>query len=244
MIPIGSIYNDVADVVNKDENSNLTYEMFNRMSRRGELRLLDWITGKVTGQIMPQYLMNQKNRDWTSPLLNSYPTVIDAKGIFEKPDDYYYYDNLYELNLTDTSCEEDKDCDNINKVDEVGRFVIDILSGDKFNQRINTKIKKLKPRPKRAIAKEIGNTFELYPVGLQGVVLEYIKRPVFATIVSTVDPTFNTEVIDDAASTNYMWNEMAREALIFFISDSFINHTTAQSSKQFNNASNQELAGK
>lgn len=236
MITVTSIYNDVArDSVYKDQNGYLDYNMFNRISRRAELRLLDWLTGDVTGQKLPISFSNQKSKDWLSELLKPYSTTLDAKGQFAKPEDYYYYDNMYSLTLSDNNCEDDNDVQN---------NVITLLDGDRFNQRKKTFIRGLKPTPEKAIAKEIGDSFEVYPANIPGVNLDYISIPVFAKIVSMNDTTFNQPVIDPANSTNFSWPESVREALIYFLTDSFMNHVTEQAGKEFNNASNASAIGK
>lgn len=242
MIDVGSIYEDVADVVNKNDNGTLDYGKFNRMSRRAELRLLDILTGDITGQRLPAYFSNQKTKDWLANFITPYKTTLDIEGQFERPENYYYYDNMYSLTLEDTTCDEVENCEDL-KIDEIRKNVIILLNGDRFNQRKNTYIKLLKPTPEKAIAKEIGKSFEVYPSTLAGVVLDYVRVPVFAEIKTTLDVDFDIPVIAPN-SINYEWDESCREALIYLISDSFFNNVSDISGKQMSNASNQTTAGK
>ena len=246
MITIQSVYQDVArDSVYKDENGLLDFNMFGRMSKRGELRLQDWLTGDVSGQKLPISFSNQKTKDWISPFLTPYKTSLDAEGQFKKPDDYYYFDNLYSLNLKNNDCkEEETDCGENNNEKEIEKNVIRLFDGDKYNQKIKTRIKGAKPTPTNAIAKEIGNSFEVYPKNVAGVVLEYIRLPKFAKIVTLIDPVLNDVVIDPTNSINYEWGEGVREALIYFITDSFATHISSPTLKQMNNLSNASNVGK
>lgn len=240
MILVSSIYNDVLDLISKDQNGEMDFSMFNRMSKRAEVRLLDFLTGNVTGQKPPVSFSNQKTRDFLSPIMKDYKTGLDNDGKFTKPTDYYYYDNMYSL-IAPEACEEPEDCD--ADVDEaIGKYVITLLSGDRFNQRKDTYISGLKPTPKKAIAKEVGAGFEVYP-NVAGVVLEYVSTPVFAKIVGTIDPTYNTPVVNENTSTNYTWDEGVRELLVYFLGDAFYNHISLQSGKQMSNASNATVAG-
>lgn len=243
---IQSVYQDVArDSVYKDENGFLDFNMFNRMSKRGENRLQDWLTGGVDMQKPPVSFSNQKIKDWLSPFLTPYKVSLDADGKFKKPADYYYFDGLYSLNLKNNDCkEEDTDCGENNIKKEIEKDVIRIFDGDRFNQKIKTKIKGAKPTPSKAIAKEMGDSFEIYPKEVAGVVLEYIRLPKYAAIVTRVNTTLNDVEIDPTASTDYEWGEGCREALIYFITDSFANHISSATLKQMNNLSNASNVGK
>lgn len=243
---VQSVYTDVArDSVYKDENGNLDFNMFTRMSKRGEMRLLDLLTGDVSGQRLPISFSNQKTKDWLSPFLAPYKASLDADGVFKKPLDYYYFDNLYSLNLKNNDCkEDDTDCGKNDNKKEIDKDVIRLFDGDRFNQKIKTKIKGAKPTPAKAIAKEIGDSFEVYPKEVAGIVLDYIRLPKFAKIVPMVDPVFNNEVIDPVNSIDYEWGEGCREALIYFITDSFATHISSPTLKQMNNLSNASNVGK
>lgn len=246
MIKIQELYEDVArDSVYKDENGFLDYNMYNRMSKRGELRLLDWLTGDVSGQKLPISFSNQKTKDWLSPLLTEVKKSLDSEGRFEKPEDYYYYDNMYSLTLENNDCvEKDTACDEDEVVKKINKNLIRLFDGDRFNQRNKSNIKGLKPTVTKPIAKEIGKTFQIEPVNIAGVVLEYIRIPKFAKIVTQVNLVFNDVEIDPVNSDNYEWDESVREALIYFITDSFANHVASASIKQMNNLSNATNVGK
>ena len=247
-LSVSSVYQDAArDSANKDENGYLSYEMFNRMSKRAELRLLNYLTGDVQNDKPPIPYLSQKNKDWLSPLIVPLNTSLDTDGKFSKPDNYYGYENMYALTLEESVCDEDEyiDCDKEESdKNRIKRYPITLLDGDKFNKRATTYIKELKPTEKKAIAKEVGNDFEVLPKEIAGVILEYIKYPVFAKIVSENDPDFNDEIISETASTNYEWGEWAREALVYFITDFFSQHIADISLKQMNNSSNINLAGR
>lgn len=244
MIPVEKIYLDVLDAIDKDQNGEMDFELFNRMSRRAELRLLDYLTGNVTGQVLPIAYSSQKSKDLLSDFITPFKTSLDSDGRFSKPDDYYYYDNMFSLTIENVGCDVDVDCDTDINVDEVKNNVITLLNGDRFNKRKNTYIQTLKPTPEKAIAKEVGTGFEIYPASIPGVYLEYIAFPEYAEIVGAIDTTYNTPIVNTVTSTNYKWNEGATEMLVYFISDSFFNRTSFQAGKQMGNASNQLLAGK
>lgn len=243
---VQSVYQDVArDSVYKDENGFLDFNMFNRMSKRGENRMQDWLTGDVSGQKLPIAFSNQKVKDWLSPFLTPYKASLDADGQFKKPADYYYFDSLYSLNLKNNDCkDDDTDCGENNNKKEIEKDVIRLFDGDRFSQKIKTKIKGATPTPSAAIAKEIGDRFEIYPKEVAGVVIEYIRLPKYAAIVTRVNTTFNDVEIDPTASTDYEWGEGCREALIYFITDSFATHISSPGLKQMNNISNASNVGK
>ena len=70
MIDIISVYNDlVNDGVTTAQRGRLSIASFNRMSRRAELRLINYLSGDVDGEVPPAPWMTQKNKDWLSPFL-------------------------------------------------------------------------------------------------------------------------------------------------------------------------------
>ena len=217
MIPVKSIYNDVAlDTVDSDTNGNLDFETFNRMSKRAELRLMDFLTGDVDGVKLPAPYSTLKIKDWLSPFITPYPVQI-KNGKIDKPEGYYGFENMYLLGTynVQSSCYEEVESD------EGCNTSIELLDGNKFYQRCNTFIEGLKPSFLKPIAKEVGNTFEFLPKDLGSIILEYIRYPKFAQIVGGIDPIYNDEVIDENLSTNYEYNENMRELLIYFITQSF-----------------------
>lgn len=223
MIPVAEVYLDCADDINIQENGAFNYDMFNRFSWRGQLRLMDWLSGDVSGVIPPEPYRTQKNRDWLSDFVVSYKAnVVD--GIITRPQDYYLYQDLFVLkgNLTD--------CDDDEKIIEDDP--VTLLSNDKFKVRAKTNIKRLKPSHGKPIVKQVGRTFEWKPIDIGSVKLEYIRYPAKAIIVTKLDTTYNEEVPDEDASTDFEWNENARGILCWFIVDSFNNRTREQGSKQ------------
>lgn len=235
MLSIVEIYEDVSkDTANADQNGQLSYAMFSRLSKRAELRMLSWLTGSDSGANIPQPWVNQKNKDWLSPLIKKFPTQVVA-GAINRPEDYYLYENFYRLGTgAKASCddqEEDKPVDDANTP-------IELLDGQQFYERSRTYIDELKPSINKPISKIVGNTFEVLPKDLGSVTLEYIKMPVFGSITAKPDPdpVYNDEVID--VITNYEWDERSRPLLIWFICDEYANNTREQALKQFNAASN------
>lgn len=238
MIEVISVYDDVTkDSINKWESGYASIEMFNRLSRRAELKILDWLSGDVAAQTPPEPWVTQKNKDWLSPLIAKLPVVI-TNGVFEKPSDYYKYDDSFSIPIKD-----DCDSDDEEQTIEVCDIPITVLNGDKFNKRCTTYIEDLKPSFKKPIAKIVGNTFETRPRDLGGATLEYIRYPKFAIIGKKLDPDYNNEVPDNNNSINYEWGEWARELLIFWITDLYSNHIREQALKQFNVASGKTARG-
>lgn len=236
MVNAISLYEDVKDAVNKDQNGDLSIGMFNRLSRRAELRIIDWLTGDVAGIQPPEPWATQKNKDWLSPLLLKFATQ-SKDGYINKPEDYYRYDNFY-IKGTRASI----DCDDESAGDTCNT-PIEILDGDKFNYRCGTYIEGLKPSLQKPIAKIIGNEFELQPQELGSVVLEYVRYPKFASIASKHDNVYNETIPDPANSQHYEWGEWAREPLIYFITNYFADHTREKAIKEFNNATGKTVRG-
>lgn len=229
MLSVVEIYEDVSkDTTNADQNGQLSYAMFSRLSRRAELRLLSWLTGSDSGERLPMPWANQKNKDWLSPLIKKFSTQA-VNGFINRPSDYYEFDNFFRLGTSENgSCEEDENPDECNTP-------IELLDGSQYYERCRTHIEELKPSLNKPISKIVGNTFELMPKDLGSVTLEYIKMPVFGSITGKIDTTFNDEVPDTVV--NYEWDERARPLLIWFIVDEYANNTREQAIKQFNAAS-------
>jgi hypothetical protein len=231
VLSIVSIYDDVVkDTANSDQNGAITYDMFTRMSKRAELRLLDWLSGDVSNERPPAPYLTQKNKDWLSPFIVKLPAQV-VNGVIQRPADYYQYENFYRLGTkVNADCEDDDiqptECNT----------PIEILDGQQFYERCNTYIEELKPSLNVPICKLLGNTFEVLPKDLGSVCLEYIRYPNYGSIIPKIDVIYNEEVPDIV--TNYEWNENSRELLIWFICDTFANHTREQALKQFNAASN------
>lgn len=238
MINVKSIHADVVqDSVNKFENGNLSIPMFSRLSRIGELWLIDWLTGDTAAQQPPAPYLSQKNKDWLAPLIKKFPVNI-VNGSFTRPADYYQYENMYRIAAPTSDCEDENP-----DYAEVPNANITLLDGAKFNERSTTYISELKPSMGKAIAKQVGKDFEFFPKDLGPVVLEYIRYPVFAELKSKMDTVYNEEVPDDATSINYEWDENARPLLVWKITDLFFNHTREQAGKQFNAASGKTVRG-
>ena len=230
---VASVYNDVMDEVNQTESFD--YGKFNRMSRRGELGLLKILTDDTLPK-MPPMFSKQKSKDWVAHLLTQHKAGLDAEGRFTRPANYYYYDNMYSLSLDENCAKEG--CDEEEK--EVSKNVIRLVNGDRFSLLKTSYVRLEKPTVKRGIAKQVGDSFEVFPI-MAGIVLEYIRIPVFAEIVGGIDEELNEPTILPA-SKDYEWGESCRETLVYLISDAFFNNVSDISGKQMNNSSNQILA--
>lgn len=232
MLDIKTVYDDVVkDTANADQNGQLSYQMFTRLSRRAELRMLEWLSGPIDGNPnMPAPWKTQKNKDWLSPLIKKYPAQV-VNGTIDRPSDYYLYEDFYRI-----GSKSDADCDDDVIVTDDCNTPIELLDGQQYYQRCRTYIDELKPSLDKPIAKLVGNKFEVLPKDLGSVELEYIALPVFGSITGKVDPIYNDEVPD--VVVNYSWDERSRPLLIWFIVDEFSNHVSSQSMKQFNQASN------
>ena len=227
MVSAIEIYETVTkDSINKWESGYASIDMFNRLSKRAELRIVDWLSGDVAGVQPPEPWLTQKNRDWLSPFITKFPTSV-VNGSFDKPEDYYRYDNSSRL-----GSKVEDDCEEETSIDECDT-PITILDGDKFNQRCITYIKDKKPSFKKPIAKLIGNQFDVRPKDLGSVTLEYIRYPKFAAVGKTMDLVYNEEVADPNNTTDYEWGPWAMDVLIFYISNFFADHTREQALKQF-----------
>lgn len=237
------IYKDVSFRINKQTNGELTYTQFNATSWLAQLNLIDWLTGSMTGQQPPEPYLTQKNRDWLSFLITKKDFNV-VGGSITRPEDYYQYENFYKIGgNTGGECDEDKEEDEDEVVEESCSTPIRLMSNEKFNQRCQTYIKSLKPSFKKPIAKQVGVTFELKPADIGSVTLEYIRYPKRAEIKTKMDTTYNEEVPDEATTVNFEWPEYARPLLIWFVVDEFFNNTREQAGKQFNSATGKTPRG-
>jgi hypothetical protein len=232
---IKSIYEDVADVIDLNQNGSLSFGRFNRFSKRAELKFIDWLTGKIDIPNLPQPYQSQKNKDWVSPFIVPLPANI-VDGTIVVPPDYYLYEHLRRIgSKLDADCEEDENDNGIvtKKCDPI----ITMLDSAAFDMRCNTYIDELRPSPNNAIAKRVGNKIEFRPSDLGSIVLEYIRYPLYGKVVTKVDTTYNEEVIDETLSTDYEWGEYARNHLVWFIVDEFANNSRERAVKENNLAS-------
>ena len=238
-IEVTSLYDDVIkDSANTAENGEISVSQFNRLSKRAELSLLNWLTGDVAGQQPPAPWLTQKNKDWLSPFITQYKAHAEG-GIITRPDDYYQYDNLALIGSAGNSdCDEDED-DAIPK--EVCNTSVELLDGQQFDIRCNTYIDEIKPSLSKPIAKMIGRTFVFAPKDAGSVQLEYIRYPVYAEIKSKKDSVYNDVIPDPLTSKNYEWDEAVRQVLIYVITDLWSNITREQASKTFNEATGKQL---
>lgn len=232
MINVNDVYLSANDKINSSENGDFSFERFNRMSWIAQLRLIDWLSGDVSGVTPPEMYQNQKDRDYLSPFIKKYPQQI-ANGVITKPDNYYLLDNAYLLGSYDDSA----DCETNEAIKIQGcNTRIELLSGDQFNERCHTFIEGMQPSFTKPITKIVGNEFEFLPKDLGSVTVEYIRYPVRAKIAAKIDPLYNNLVYDPATSIDFEWSAFAEDILAWFIADQFSNFTREQSLKQFNTA--------
>lgn len=230
-ISILEIFEDVKkDTANADQNGELTYAQFSRLSKRAELALHEWLTGGVTNERLPIPWVSQKNKDWLSFFITKFKTN-PVNGLVERPADYYQYENLYRLGSTVAA-----DCDEDDVQPDECNTPIEVLDGQQFYERCHTYIDELKPSIHKPIAKQVGEDFELMPKDMGSVCLEYIRLPKFGRVTGKIDPVFNEEVPD--VVEDYEWGEWARPFLIWWITDFYTNKTREKAGKEFNAASN------
>lgn len=238
MSNIIDIYNSLSlDDANKDQNGTISYPRFNRLSRRAEIKLLDWVSGDIEGQKPPEPYTTQKDKDFLSPFITKFPAQV-VNGSITKPSDYYGYENMYRLgNKLSADCEEEEaSSDGCNTP-------IELLDGGQFFERCNTDIEELKPSFKKPIAKIIGKQFDFLPNDLGSVQLEYIRYPIYGEIKTKMDTVYNEEVPDPLTSINYEWDDKAINLLIWFMVDLFCNHNREQALKQFNAITGKTVRG-
>jgi hypothetical protein len=241
-ITISSVFDDVRRAVAK-ENGYCSISDFNAWSRLAENRIIDFITGRIDGISLPQMYTSQKDKDIVSPFIEKYKSGLDSEGQITKPANYYTYDNMYALSLKELECDEDdidSACDDDKKQDadtsNIEKTVIELLDGHAFYIRAKSRIKGLAPSMKKPIAKERGNYFEFLPNEIGGVTLEYIRYPIYGVAVGMMDNVYNEEVIDPNASTDYEWNENARNMLVDIIVDFFADSVRESALKNMNAA--------
>lgn len=233
-----SVYNDFLFEINKS-GGYLSASEFNGISKRAELKFLDWVSGKLSGEI-PQPYTTQKVRDWLAPLTDKKLLQV-TQGRITKPDNYYMWENMFLMGdyYKTPECDDQEDDDN----EDPGTVVsdcdipIELLTNSAFKERCITYIQSLKPSFTKPICKMVGREVEFNPKDLGSVTLEYVRYPVFGEIKLVLDPTYNEEIPDEATSIDYEWEEYAREYLLFFLIDAFSNSTREQALKQFNAAS-------
>lgn len=227
MISVSSIYlAAISDDVNTSENGGITLPQFGRYLRRAEINLLKYLTGDLMPRNdFPMPFNTQKNKDY----LKRFITKKKANGAFILPEDYYMYDNLYKIGSKKNGCEDEGEL-----ADKGCNIPIPILDGQKFYSRCNSYIKGLKPTANNPICKIVNNSVEFQPEDVGSVVLEYIRYPKFADVVTKEDKEFNDVVIDESKSTNLEWDEWAFEPLVWFIVNRAAVHTRERSAMENN----------
>lgn len=226
MIDVIEIYQDCADLINVEENGQFDYQMFNRFSWLGQLRLLDWLSGDVKGIQPPQPYTVQKCRDWLSRFVIKYSQNVN-NGILTRPSDYYLYQDFYGYSGNVEDCDDTADI-------VITKNPITLLGNDKYNLRNKSYINGLTPSIDNPICKQVGLTFEISPTDIGSVTLEYIRYPLRASIETKKDNVYNQLIPDTANSIDFEWDEFARNILVYYIVDCFANRNREQALKQTN----------
>lgn len=231
------MYQDAARLLaNTDENGYWSYELYNQGIRIASNKVIDYVTGDSSMQTLPISYSTQKAKDFISFLITAYKAPIE-NAVITKPSDYYTFENLSILSISDTGCEDDTDCETDTIAPQIIEIPVEVLDGQQFNVRAQTYIKGLKPSPKKPIAKFIGNTIEFLPKELGSCKLEYIRYPIYGEIVTMIDPVYYDVVADPNASIDNEFGEWARELLLYYLVQGFSTHISQQSLYQMNEAS-------
>lgn len=215
-IEVNSLFLDLCDRVVPEQNGNVLFTRFNRFSKLAELKLLNWLTGEISGsqQGYPTPYTTEKVRDLLSPLLASEKIQVE-NGTCNKPDGYYMFERAAIIgDRRDELCGEDVIITGIDTP-------IELLDAAVFDNRSQTYIQSLKPSIKKPICKIVGNEYHFLPKDLASIIIEFKRYPVYAELKATVDTVYNIEIVDLATSIDYEWGEYAREPLLFFMTQFF-----------------------
>jgi hypothetical protein len=226
---INGVFLDVLDRVSPEMNGSLTIQKFNRYSKLAELKLLNWLSGTLSGeQGYPEPYTTQKSSDYLSPFVSTDKKQVE-NGIAQKPDGYYLWQKAAIIgDRKDELCGEPVI---ITGVDTP----IERLDSAPFDSRSQTHIESLKPSIRKPICKIVGDSILTLPKDLGSILIEFVRYPVYGELKTMIDTVYNNEVVDLENSVNYEWNEYAREPLIFFITQ-FYGAGTRESNLQQQNS--------
>ena len=211
MINVNSVFLDCMDRVAPEMNGSVTIQKFNRYSKLAELRLLNWLTGNISGQPgFPEPYSTQKVKDYISFLLGTDKKQVE-NGMADKPDNYYMWERAAVIgDRRDELCGDDVIISGIDTP-------IELLDSASFDARAQTFIASLKPSIRKPICKLVGDSILTLPKDLGSIIIEYKRYPVYGELKMTVDPVYNNEIVDTATSIDYEWPEAVRQDLIYFI---------------------------
>ena len=211
MIDVNSIFLDVMDRVAPEMNGSITIQKFNRYSKIGELKLLNWLTGNISNQPgYPEPYNTQKVKDYVSFLLTTDKKQVE-NGMADKPDDYYMWERAAVIgDRRDELCGDEV-------IITGADTPIELLDSASFDARSQTHIESLRPSIRKPICKLAGDSILTLPKDLGSIVIEYKRYPIYGELKMTIDPVYNTEIVDTATSIPYQWSENVRQDLIFFI---------------------------
>jgi len=228
-----SLYNDYLDRTASEQNGVTTIEKYNRYSKLGELRLMDYLSGDVEGTKPPEPYNVQKLKDWFTIFITTDSKQVQ-NGTSPRPGNYYRFESLKIIG----SYLDENDCGEAEVVHKANT-PITLLDSQMFDKRLITDIKSLRPSARKPYAKMVGQTFVYAPEDLGSVILEYARNPVFGEVKTKIDPVYNDLVPDPATSIPYEWPEYARNILLYFIVQQFPIGTREKALVEQN-----ELAGK
>lgn len=211
MLNVNSVFLDVCDRVVPEQNGSVVFSKFNRFSKLAELKLLNWLTGNISGQQgFPEPYSTQKEIDYVSFLISTDKKQVES-GLADKPDGYYMWERAAIIgDRKDELCGEDII---ISGVDTP----IELLDSQVFDNRSQTYIQSLKPSIRKPICKIVGDSLMLLPKDLGSIIIEFKRYPIYAELKTKIDTVYNNEVYDSDASIDYEWPEAVRQDLIFFI---------------------------
>lgn len=205
-----SLYHDVIDRTATEQNGEMGIEKFNRYNRLGGLRMLDFISGDISGITPPEPYSTEKVRDWLSLFITTDTKQVQS-GTSPKPENFYRYESLSMIgDYRDEVCGKDVLVSN-------GNTPIELLDALQFDSRCQTYIKSLKPSAKKPIAKMVGSEFHYMPKDVGSVKLEYVRYPIFGEIKIKFDAVYNEQVPDPATSIDSEFPDYARELIVYFI---------------------------
>lgn len=205
MISVYSVYKDVLDDVNKEENGAFGFDQFTRVCNKALLfihaKVMEYIQSGTEAKEV------QMSKDVASYFISKKTLEFD-NGEFKKPEDYAYYDNLraayYNADtmerireLNELLCNDDDPTINKGKIKseleklKLCKSFIDcqILRHDQISHRLRSYIPNKRPTQGKPIAEQYGQTFKIYPCDSGNVELLYYRLPKECKLVGKENPS-------------------------------------------------------
>lgn len=195
MIDVGSLYDRVTTMANKQQAGGLSSDQFNKLLSKAQNMIFEYY--------YTQFEREQKIVDTLSPFIkDEYIPVTGGSyvtgGIVEYPSDYVHRLEL-SYNYTKNNCE--------NGTPDQELIPIDYIKADEVSYTLSDGIRK--PNLDKKVLKHTikNNRIYVYPHTLSGVWLKYLRRPQEAEYVTTISVTAtgDFEVYSQAASTQLEW---------------------------------------